>query len=323
MDIRKADIYILTGFLGSGKSTLLTRLLQTEKERGRRAAVLMNELGEMSIDSSIVPPGTPLLELLNGCICCTINAELSYQLKLLLEEHELDAIYIEATGAAHPIEVIDACTHPMLANKVKIKAVITHVDVMAWKYGKMSLKVKKLLKEQVKFADILVLNKTDELEANELSSLMKDIKTINSQAKLIPTTFSQVAPDLLYERSNISRGTDQNRSHDSSHGAHVHYDLHLHTFHYRLTAALDRVSFTNWIKTIPGQLYRAKGFVAFTETPGLFLFNYSYGEPIFERVPAQSFEPVLVFIGDDLDHQKMEADLLKLQAEPDFYNKER
>ncbi|MET3504268.1 CobW family GTP-binding protein [Halalkalibacter oceani] len=323
MDIRKADIYILTGFLGSGKSTLLTRLLQTEKESGRRVGVLMNELGEMSIDSSIVPPGTPLLELLNGCICCTINAELSYQLKLLLEEHELDAIYIEATGAAHPIEVIDACTHPILANKVKIKAVITHIDVMWWKDGKMNLKVKKLLNEQVKFADILVLNKTDQVEANELSLMMEAFKSINSQAKMIPTTFSQIDLDILYKRNEGSRRGDQNGSHDSAHGAHVHHDLHLHTFHYPLKAALNRIRFTEWLKAIPGQLYRAKGFVTFTETPGLFLFNYSYGEPIFERVHATSFEPVLVFIGDGLDHQQMEEDVLHLQTELDCYKKER
>ncbi|MCM3763249.1 GTP-binding protein [Alkalihalobacillus oceani] len=323
MGVRNVDIYILAGFLGSGKSTLLTRLLQAEKENGRRVGVLMNELGEISIDSSIVPPGTPLLELLNGCICCTINAELSQQVNWLLEEHELDAIYIEATGAAHPIEVIDACSHPILANKVKIMAVITHVDVMWWKDGKMSLKVKKLLNEQVKFADILVLNKTDQLEADELSFLMKDMKTINSQAKMIPTTFSQVAPDILYERHDKSRRIDQMSFPDSSHGAHVHHDLHLHTFQYPLKAALDRIHFSNWLKAIPGHLYRAKGFVTFTETPGLFLFNYSYGEPIFERVHTRSFDPVLIFIGDGLDHQEMENDLLNLQAEPDFYNKER
>ncbi|MBM4764719.1 hypothetical protein GNT69_20930 [Bacillus sp. B15-48] len=74
---------ILSGFLGSGKSTLLQDLIQFEKNRGRRIGVLMNELGEISIDSAVVPSDTPLKEMLNGCICCTIQGELSFQLNPL------------------------------------------------------------------------------------------------------------------------------------------------------------------------------------------------------------------------------------------------
>ncbi|WP_054636596.1 GTP-binding protein [Thalassobacillus sp. C254] len=136
MNANSTEIFILSGFLGSGKSTLLRRFLHKEHENGRQIAVLMNELGEKSIDSSVVPASTPLKEMLNGCICCTINGQLSQQLNSLLTEYKLDAIYIEATGAAHPIEIIDACTHPLLAGKVEIKSVLTLVDVKQWKEGR-------------------------------------------------------------------------------------------------------------------------------------------------------------------------------------------
>ena len=104
----KTEVYLLSGFLGSGKTTLLKNLLQEEKLARRKVAVLMNELGNVSIDSDAVDEDIPLKELLDGCICCTIQDKLEAQLQGLLVESKPEVIYIEATGAAHPVEVLDA-----------------------------------------------------------------------------------------------------------------------------------------------------------------------------------------------------------------------
>lgn len=123
------EIYILAGFLGSGKTTLLKQLLQDEKENGRKVAVLMNELGKVSIDSDAIDEDIPLKELLDGCICCTIQDKLEGQLQGLLTLEKPDVIYIEATGAAHPVEVLDAVLSPLLLTQLSLKVLFQSLIV--------------------------------------------------------------------------------------------------------------------------------------------------------------------------------------------------
>lgn len=130
--LTNVEINILSGFLGSGKTTILKRILETEQREREKVAVVMNEMGQVSIDSDSVPKDTPLKELLNGCVCCTLSDKLESQLSELLNQYDLDAIYIETTGVAHPVEVLDACLSPLLADKVRIHSIITLVDAVFW-----------------------------------------------------------------------------------------------------------------------------------------------------------------------------------------------
>src|SRR3954467_12863158 len=128
----KTEVYLLSGFLGSGKTTLLKNLLQAEKVEGRKVAVLMNELGSVSIDSDAVDNDIPLKELLDGCICCTIQDKLEAQLQGLLFESKPEVIYIEATGGAHLVEVLDAVMSPIFVEQLKFNGIITIVDGKRW-----------------------------------------------------------------------------------------------------------------------------------------------------------------------------------------------
>ena len=119
--MEKTEVYILGGFLGSGKTTLLRKILKQESEAGRKVAVLLNELGSVSVDSSLIGDDVPLKELFDGCICCTLQDKLEVQLHELLAENELDAVYIETTGAAHPVEVLDAIMSPLFAKTLIIR----------------------------------------------------------------------------------------------------------------------------------------------------------------------------------------------------------
>ncbi|WP_088104098.1 CobW family GTP-binding protein [Halalkalibacter urbisdiaboli] len=304
----KTDIFILSGFLGSGKSTLLAKLLEFEKQQGRHVGVIMNEMGQVSIDSEAIPSDVPLKELLNGCICCHLQGDLSLQLKALTEEYELDAIYIESTGAAHLIEVVDACTHPLLINTIEIKGIITLVNAQQWRDGRMSIKLKKLLQEQIKYANIIILNKLDTIEEGEADSLLTRIREINQNGHIFPSTYASIDPKIILSSQAISI---ENRSAEQNKEDHVH--LHLETFSYTLSAPIDRIEFEKGLNTFSGQLYRVKGFLKLTETPGLFLFNYSYGLPMFERCKTNA-PTTLVFIGENLDRPKIEAMLLKIQS---------
>jgi G3E family GTPase len=315
--VKKVDLYILCGFLGSGKTTFLQNIIQMEKERGSRIGVLMNELGEISIDSAFVPKDTPLEELLNGCICCTIQGELTNRLYQMMTQNDLDTVYIEATGAAHPIEVLNACTHPSLVQMAEVKAIISVVDVKEWKErGTTKVLVRKLLEEQVKYGDVVLLNKKDKLNEYELEQVRQEIVVRNPKGLILSTSHAKISPHLLL---NSTKQDIQSNSHDAHHtenhsGAHVHHHLHLRTFTQKLEKPLDRIAFEKWLKSLPGHVFRGKGFLHLTETPGLFLFQYAYGEPMFTRFNIEKpYEPVLVLIGDEMDHEKMREELDQLQ----------
>ncbi|SDH83635.1 CobW family GTP-binding protein [Alteribacillus bidgolensis] len=302
----KIDIYILSGFLGSGKSTLLARLLEFEQYQGRKLGVIMNEMGEKSIDSAIVPGDVTLKELLNGCICCSLQGTLSSQMKDMADTYELDAIYIESTGAAHLIEVVDACTHLSIVHNVDLKGIVTVVNAKQWLEGRMSGKLKKLLKEQVKHADAIIVNKIDTIDEIEKDGLMEGIRTINPEAVRIPAVFADI---------DLSRLQSIKRKHTSQEHTHEHYHLHLHTFTVSVKNPVNRIQLEKKLMEVSGQLYRAKGFVRLDETPGLHLFNYSYGVTMYERCRQQKdYTTELVFIGENLNEEQIKTTVSECQT---------
>ncbi|MFV8828117.1 CobW family GTP-binding protein [Alkalihalobacterium sp. APHAB7] len=306
--MRKVEVIILSGFLGSGKSTLLKEVIDFEQKNGKRLGVLMNELGDISIDSAVIPMDTPLKEMLNGCICCTLQGELSLQLSQMLEVYELDLILIEATGAAHPLEILEACTHPTLISKVEIRCIVTVINAKQWIENRLSIKLKKLLVEQVRHADVVLVNKVDQVDEDEIPAVTESVKKINTQAEILTVTFAKMNFSILYDRVVKS-----NEKLNEIEQAHVHHHLHLRTISLSVNQPIDRIAFLQWLEKIEGRLHRVKGFIYLTETPGLYLFNYAYEMPIFERYATEKYEPVLVFIGEELNRGEIEEGLGKLQ----------
>lgn len=132
MQNKKIPVYILTGFLGSGKTTLLRRLLEMCDNRGWNPGVILNELGEINVEKDLFEH-KHMLELLNGCICCTIKDGLTRELSHFLkstdgQQQKLDMLFIEGTGVANPLEIVEALTHPSLMDYVEIKSIISIVD---------------------------------------------------------------------------------------------------------------------------------------------------------------------------------------------------
>ncbi|MFT4412314.1 CobW family GTP-binding protein [Fredinandcohnia humi] len=303
--MEKVEVFILSGFLGSGKTTLLQNVLTQEKEKNRKVAVVMNELGQVSIDSNAVSTNTPLKELLNGCVCCTIQGQFEVQLQSLLQEYELDAIYIETTGVAHPIEVLDACMSPLFAEKLYVQSVVTMIDANRWKDRKsLSTQLQMLLQEQVRHADVLLLNKVDLLPENEQGQLVFEIQSINSAAKCLLTKHAAVRIDDLRSVKNIER-----KPHER---AHVDLDLKLKTFVYTFTNPIDLEVFEEWLRNMPDTIYRMKGYLRFTHSTHTYLFQYSYGTPIYMK-ELMNYPATLVFIGEKLDPKWMRAEMEKIE----------
>jgi G3E family GTPase len=303
--MKSVEVYILSGFLGAGKTTLLQTILSQEKQQQRKTAVIMNELGEVSIDSNAVPDETPLKELLNGCVCCTIQGQLEVQLENMLKEYELDAIYIETTGVAHPIEVLDACMSPLFAEKLAVQAIITIVDAKRWQdRSHLSIQLRKLLLEQVQHADIILLNKVNSLSEGEKANLVSEIQSLNKSGKLLMTEYANIPISQLKPKQRIAK-----KQHEQT---HVHNTLHMRTFVYTFTKPIDLDEFEQFLKDMPDTIYRIKGYISFTHSKDTYLFQYSYGMPLYMKEQIK-MKNTLVFIGENLDHQVLKKELQSLE----------
>ncbi|MEH7416692.1 GTP-binding protein [Neobacillus drentensis] len=301
--MKRTEIYILSGFLGSGKTTLLKRLLEDERRYGRKVAVLMNELGQVSIDSDAVEEDVLLKELLGGCICCSIQDKLEAQLQGLLMEEQPDVIYIETTGAAHPVEVLDSILSPLFADQLLIRGIITTVDGTRWKDRKtLSPQLQQLIVEQVRNADFILINKIDDLKENEQAQLIFEMQGLNPRAQCLLTNYSMVPVERL--RSLTVDGKKE--------ASHIH--LNLSTFVYQFNKAISESHFEEFLKKLPETIYRIKGYVKFHYSEKPFLFQYAYGMPLYMR-EYMNMRLNLVFIGENVNWKIINEQLISLESE--------
>jgi G3E family GTPase len=312
-------IYLLSGFLGSGKTTLLTGLLDNWKTRGLKTAVIMNELGDINLDGQMVGDDVPMSEMLSGCICCTIRSDLSLEIKTLIDEHNPDVIVIESTGAANPMEIMDGVTEAALYCKIELKGVITVVDGLELLQRNRSGKGKtfKLMREQIKCATKLLLNKIDKLEPDELVEAQQLLREMNAVARVIPTirckvddwsTLEGTAEDVVLTSSGQM---EHEHAHD---GGHHHTHEHVMVMTHYMNGAVDSEKFEAFLKQLPDHVYRAKGIVSFSDTASRFLFQYAYRETDFIRItPQGDVNDVAVFIGEHFSKEMVLEELLKLE----------
>lgn len=305
--MKKTEVYILSGFLGSGKTTLLQQMLMKEKEAGRKVAVMMNELGKVSIDTQIIGEQVPLKELLDGCICCTIQDKLEAQLQSLLIDAKPDVIYIETTGAAHPVEVLDAILSPLFVNNIEIKGILTTVDGTRWLERKhLSPQLQQLLLEQVRHSDLLLINKTDQLSEVDHARIVLELQGLNSHSPVILTNFSKVSASVLDKV--------QLHTKDAAQKSHVKKDLSLSTFVYKFNNPVDQNTFEGFLKELPESIYRIKGYIRFTHSRLPYLFQFSYGMPIYFQ-EDMNLPLNMVFIGENIDWNDLNQKLEVLEAD--------
>ncbi|WP_090999586.1 GTP-binding protein [Bacillus sp. 491mf] len=299
--MNKVEIHILGGFLGSGKSTLLQNLLLAEKKKNRKVAVLMNEIGEYSVDTDIVGRENILRELLKGCICCTMKDELEIQLHSLYQEERPDVVYIETTGVAHPIEVLDACLSPILAPYIEVKSIIVVLDAIRWLNREtLSKSVQQLLNEQMKYGSHILINKSDLLRDEEKERIVKEVSLINKHAKLYETQYCNIS---LEDLEKVQLASNQNHE-----KLHVTQHLHIQTMTYPFTKSINQDKLYEWLSNLPEGIYRVKGFVKFHGDKYPTLLQYSFGVPSLLEQDF-GFPTNLVIIGENLDKAKLKKEL--------------
>ncbi len=301
--MKQTDIYVLSGFLGSGKTTLLKEILKKEKEIGRKVAVLMNELGKVSIDSNEIEEDIPLKELLGGCVCCTIQDEVEAQIQTLLVEEKPDVIYFETTGAAHPVETIDGILSPIFADRLRFKGIVTVINGKQWlERSTLNAPIQQLIIEQARHASLLIVNKEDQLTEAEKAKISFELQAISPNAFTLLTTFSKFPFEKLLEMESQVYEDIQKTS--------VH-KLHLSTFVYTFKKTIAADQFEVFLRELPDTIYRIKGYVQFHQAKYPDLFQYSYGMPLFMKEEMKM--PLnMVFIGENIDWKQVEDGLNQL-----------
>src|SRR5215468_12196237 len=242
----KVPVTVLTGYLGAGKTTLLNRILS--EPHGQKYAVIVNEFGEVGIDNDlIVGVDEEIFEMNNGCICCTVRGDLIRIIQgLMRRKGKFDAIIVETTGLADPAPVAQTFfVDENVGRKTKLDAVVTVADA---KWLKDRLKDAPEAKNQIAFADVILVNKTDLVNSDELAEVEARIRGINPYARLhktercaipLPEVLGRNAFDLdrildvepaFLEADDHDHEHDHDHHHDHDHGHdHHHHDqAHAH-----------------------------------------------------------------------------------------------
>ncbi|MCO5070718.1 MAG: GTP-binding protein [Rhizobiaceae bacterium] len=347
-NVQQVPVTVLTGYLGAGKTTLLNRILS--ENHGKRYAVIVNEFGEIGIDNDlIVESDEEIYEMNNGCVCCTVRGDLIRVVEgLTRRPGRFDAIVVETTGLADPVPV--AQTFFMdedVRSKTKLDAVVALVDA---KHLPLRLKDSKEAEDQIAFADVIVLNKTDLVTPEELAKVEATIRAINPTAKIHRTERSGVALSEVLDRGafDLSRtlendphfldeshdhdhicGPDCDHDHDHHHHGHGHHhdaasdihDVSVRSISLR-GGEMDPKKFFPWIEKITQMegpnILRLKGIIAIKDDPDRYVLQGVHmiieGDHQRPWKDGEQHESRLVFIGRDLDEARLRQSFEACQA---------
>jgi G3E family GTPase len=339
----KIPVTVLTGYLGAGKTTLLNRILT--EDHGRKFAVIVNEFGEIGIDNDlVVGADEEVFEMNNGCICCTVRGDLIRIIEGLLKRRgKFDAILVETTGLADPAPVAQTFfVDADVREAARLDAVVTIADA---KWLAERLKDAPEAKNQIAFADVIILNKTDLVGPDELDEVEARIRAINPYAKLHKTVNCAVPLDAVLGRNafdlqrileiepeflNGANDHDDHHDHDHdhAHGHHGHHDEHDHHAshglkHYHdedmqsvalsIEGDIDAEKFMPWLQDYVqregASILRAKGILAFKDEPKRFVFQGVHmlldGDLQRDWKPEEKRVSRLVFIGRNLKEDEI------------------
>jgi len=310
--------YILCGSLGAGKTTLLMRLQEYWKAQGRRAGVLMNEAGSVSIDGPRA--GTlaeQVMNLAGGCVCCDTKEDLSWGIAQLVGDYGADVLILECSGLADPAEVIDAVTDAYTARLVALERVIALLHPISTEESHSSAYV---TTQAIRCADELVLNKRDLYVPGHWDRFRASIVEQNPYARLWETSRARLdAAELLAPHPLMKQTAPTNVLFGKSRpGSSQRAPYHPIATTVPLPGPLNRLRFLAWIKTLPQELERAKGYFRFATESELQEFQYALpGQATITPLTLlDEPAPALVLIGRGYDVDRLRADLLATVEEP-------
>lgn len=340
--MHKIPVTVVTGFLGAGKTTLVRHLLQNNQ--GRRIAVIVNEFGEVGIDGELLrscqvcdedeDPNNNILELTNGCLCCTVQEEfLPTMQELIKRRDQIDCMVIETSGLALPKPLVQAFRWPEIRTSATVDGVITVVDCAALARGELvgdleallaqrqsdeSLEhetpIEELFEDQLNCADLVLLTKADLVDPPTRERVITWLKgQLPNGVKIVPCQSGQVPPDVLLGfNAAVEDNLESRPSHHDHEEEHEHDD-DINSVPITLAQTLDPKQLIKRLESLVAEeeIYRIKGFLNVPHKPmRLVLHGVGNRFDTFYDRPWQTDEArqtQLVVIGHDLDQQKIEG----------------
>jgi G3E family GTPase len=311
-------LLLLTGFLGSGKTTTLGHWLSHTNVPLKRTAVIINDFGSVNVDAALLARRQlELRSITGGCVCCQSFEDLVAQVAALADNPDFDLVWIETSGLADPEEVLDHLSSPELQQTTVIRRMILVVDGSDFP---CSWRGRAVQEEQVRYADLILLNKTDRIEDKERQRVEISLRKINPSAKIIASRHGEIAPGEL---SDAGTSTAAARAHAHSHDEeeherHHHDHGHKHdeelphaasTLFLPLAAPVERSAFQRFLGSLPNSVFRAKGFIRLAESPEkLHTFQQVRDQSELLLLPLENGGDLptgLVFIGPHLDEKRI------------------
>lgn len=285
----KKPVILVTGYLGSGKTTLMQNLLKQER---RRVALIVNDMGSINIDAAILNRSrnqvaqVEMVEMQNGCICCTLRDEFIEQIERISKQPDIEAVFVEASGISDPSSIAAAFEGYQEENpdtNVYLKAIVSVVDAdricrefmneLESEDEAEDGDIINLIVDQIEFCNLILLNKTDLLTEEELQKVEKTIRQLQTQAEIIPCTQGDIDADVILNRepfdydevlasSSIQRALNVNEP-DAEDACMDEYGIT--SFAFEDVRPFNRERFMRLVEDYPLQLIRSKGYIWFSD----------------------------------------------------------
>jgi len=326
MSKKLLPVTIISGFLGSGKTTLLNHILKNQV--GLKTAVLVNEFGEIGIDNDLIIEGSEdMIELNNGCICCSINGELLNTVSKVLERSEkIDYLIVETTGLADPLPVAMTFAAGDLREKVRLDSIITVIDGENFDFEINNTSV---AYSQILYGDILLLNKCDLVNEEQLKKVEKFITKIKKEPRILRSTNSEVGLQTIMsvglfetdtfkfdkDKEVVEENSNHHSSHSHDHSSHSHDLINniegFTSVSYKTFEPFSLRKFQYFLDNqISKNVFRAKGILWFKESERKHIFHLSGKRfSLDDEEWTKEKSNKIVLIGKNLDHQTIKNQL--------------